>query len=198
MSEQHRVPAGTGGTLLRSDAPALRRRAAEGLVYDASPRALRQRTVNFAAKRLVDLRYVGGLDRATAEGHFRWRPALAPGGLGFRAAPDGQAGLVAAQRRGDVMVEMDDADGRVVVRWNDPGFGEPVVGAAVARPGSGGIVLGPHANLQFDPRPVSRGWLETGPHGRSAMRSRRRRPHPPTLPAPSAPFLPARPAPTGS
>src|SRR5262245_31503048 len=52
------------------------------LVYDASPRALRQRTANFAAKRLVDMRYVSGLDRATAERHFRWRPAVPPGGLG--------------------------------------------------------------------------------------------------------------------
>ena len=47
-------------------------------VYDASPRMLRQRTLNFAAKRLVDMRYVSGLDRATAERHFRWRPAVPP------------------------------------------------------------------------------------------------------------------------
>jgi hypothetical protein len=126
------------------------------LVYDASPRMLRQRTVNFAAKRLVDMRYVSGLDRATTERHFRWRPAVPPGGLGFRAAPDGQAELTAAQRRGDIVVEMDDADRRAVVRWNDAGIGEPVVGAAVARPGYGGIVLGPHASLSFDPQPVSR------------------------------------------
>ena len=76
------------------------------LVYDASPRMLRQRTVNFAAKRLADMRYVSGLDRATAERHFRWRPAVPPGGLGFRAAPNGQAALVAAQRRGDIVVDM--------------------------------------------------------------------------------------------
>ena len=62
-------------------------------MYDAAPRALRQRTVNFAAKRLVDMRYVSGLDRATAERHLRWRPAVAPGGLGFRDAPGGQAEL---------------------------------------------------------------------------------------------------------
>ena len=68
------------------------------LVYDASPRMLRQRTVNFAAKRLADMRYVSGLDRATAERHFRWRPAVPPGGLAFRAAPDGEAELAAAQR----------------------------------------------------------------------------------------------------
>jgi len=132
------------------------------LVYDASPRMLRQRTVNFAAKRLADMRYVSGLDRATAERHFRWRPAVPPGGLGFRAVPDGQAELVAAQRRGDIVVDMDDADRRVIVRWNDAGFSEPVVGAAVARPGYGGIVLGPQASLGFDPQPVSRRWPQPG------------------------------------
>jgi CubicO group peptidase (beta-lactamase class C family) len=132
------------------------------LVYDASPRALRQRTVNFAAKRLVDMRYVSGLDRTTAERHFRWRPAVPPGGLGFRDAPDGQADLAAAQRRGDIVFEMDDAGRRAVVRWTDAGFGEPVVGAAVARPGYGGIVLGPHASLSFDPQPVSRKRAEPG------------------------------------
>jgi len=132
------------------------------LVYDASPRMVRQRTVNFAAKRLVDMRYVSGLDRPTAERHFRWRPAVPPGGLGFRAAPDGQAELAAAQRRGDIVVDMDDADRRAVVRWNDAGFGEPIVGAAVARPGYGGIVLGPHARLSFDPQAVSRRRPEAG------------------------------------
>jgi hypothetical protein len=132
------------------------------LIYDASPRTLRQRTVNFAAKSLVDMRYISGLDRATAERHFRWRPAVAPGGLGFLIAPDGQAELAAAQRRGDIVVEMDDPDRRAVVRWNDAGIGEPVVGAAVARPGYGGIVLGPHASLRFDPQAVSRSRREPG------------------------------------
>src|SRR4029077_10786087 len=93
---------------------------------------------------------------------FRWRPAVAPGGLGFRAAPDGQAEVAAAHRRGDIAIEMDDADRRVTVRWNDPDFGEPVVGAALARPGYGVIVLGPQASLQFDPRPVSRTRREPG------------------------------------
>jgi hypothetical protein len=126
------------------------------LVYDASPRALRQRTANFVAKRLVDMRYVSGLDRATAERHFRWRPAVAPGGLGFRAALAGQAELATAHRRGDIVIDMEDADRRVTVRWDDAGFGEPVVGAAIARDGYGGIVLGPHTKLQFDRQPVAR------------------------------------------
>ena len=135
---------------------------ADQLVYDASPQALRQRTVNFAAKRLADMRYVSGLDRAAAERHFRWRPAVPPGGLGFRAAPDGQAELAAAQRRGDIVVAMADADRRVTVGWSDAGFGEPVVGTAVAPPGYGGIVLGAHTRLRFDPQPVSRRQPEPG------------------------------------
>ena len=40
------------------------------VVYDASTRAMRQRTVNFAAKRFADMMYVTGLDRGTAERHF--------------------------------------------------------------------------------------------------------------------------------
>jgi hypothetical protein len=126
------------------------------IVYDASPRALRQRTVNFAAKRLADMRYVSGLDRATAERHLRWRPAVAPGGLLFRDAPSGQAELAAAHRAGDIAIEMSDSDRRATVRWNDAGFGEPVVGSAIARPGYGGIVLGPHPAPLFDPVPVTR------------------------------------------
>ena len=37
------------------------------LAYDASPRALRQRTVNFAAKRLADMPYFSRLDRTTPD-----------------------------------------------------------------------------------------------------------------------------------
>ncbi len=55
------------------------------VVYDGSERAMRQRTVNFAAKRFADMQYVSGLDRSTAERHFRWRALGLPGGLG-RAA----------------------------------------------------------------------------------------------------------------
>jgi hypothetical protein len=160
-----RPAAGIGGTdrtLLRSHAAAVGDGPPDPLVYDASPRTLRQCTLNFAAKRFVDMRYVSGFDRAAAEQHFRWRPAVPPGGLGFRAAPAGQAELAAAQRRGDIVLEMDDGDRRATVRWNDADFGEPVVGAAVARPGYGGIVLGPYPSLRFDPQPVSRRRPEPG------------------------------------
>ena len=168
------------------------------MVYDASPRALRQRTVNFAAKRLVDMCYVSRLDRTTAEQHFRWRPAVAPGGLAFRAGPDGQSELGAAQRRGDIVIEMDDADRRVTVRWVDASFGEPVGGAAVARPSYGGIVLGQHASLQFDPQPPSRRQPEAGrgwPLGDAVERPPA---PPPEWPARWMNFLLAPPEPTAS
>ena len=55
-------------------------RPPDPIVYDGSARALRQRTVNFAAKRFADMLYVTGLDRETAEQHFRWRAVTVPGG----------------------------------------------------------------------------------------------------------------------
>src|SRR5580704_3857523 len=92
------------------------------VVCDASPRALRQRTVNFAAKRMTDMRYVSGLDRGTAERHFRWRPAVPPGGLSARQAPDGPSRLIALQRDGHIRIVEDDADRRVTITWDDPDF----------------------------------------------------------------------------
>ena len=55
------------------------------LVYDASPRMLRQRTVNFAAKRLADMRYVSGLDRAVRQ--LRAQSAAIADGLLAHVAP---------------------------------------------------------------------------------------------------------------
>ena len=57
------------------------------IVYDGSERAMRQRTVNFAAKRFADMLYVSGLDRSTAERHFRWR-ALAHDSPHSQMAPN--------------------------------------------------------------------------------------------------------------
>ena len=156
MSDQHRKPAAPVEPYFDRTPQPFGDGLPEALVYDASSRALRQRTVNFAAKRLVDMRYVSGLDRATAERHFRWRPAVAPGGLDFRDAPAGQAELLAAQRAGEIAIEMDDAGRRITVRWNDAKFGEPVVGSAIAYPGYGGIVLGPHTSPKFAPKPLRR------------------------------------------
>ncbi|MDR3537953.1 MAG: serine hydrolase [Acetobacteraceae bacterium] len=139
------------------------------LVYDASAAALRQRTVNFAAKRYADMLFVSGLDRATADRHHRWRAALVPAGLDAR--PDGldlSAALRAAVHAGHLAVETDAGDRRVTVAWNDPDFPAPVIGAAIARPGYGGIVLGPHAVPQFEPKPIARqlpGAGQPWPHG---------------------------------
>lgn len=130
------------------------------IVCDASDRALRQRTVNFAAKRYADMLFVSGLDRATADAHHRWRAALAPAWLDHRDPPgNAQAELKAAERAGHLSVQVDDTDRRVTVFWNAPGE-TPIFGAAIGRPGYGGILLGEHAVPTFDPKPVHR-----HPHG---------------------------------
>jgi len=126
------------------------------LICDASARALRQRTVNFAAKRMTDMLYVSGLDRAAADRHFRWRPAPPPGNLTTRPAERDPAPLIAAHRAGDITIEIDDADRRVTVTWNDPVFGDPAIGMAIARAGYGGILLGDKAAPGFDPQPIAR------------------------------------------
>ena len=143
------------------------------IVHDASARALRQRTMNFAAKRFADMMFVSFLDRATAERHFRWRAVTPPAGLGTRAADEnGHAALVAAHRAGHIRIETDPADCRATVIWRDPAFATPVIGAAVARPGYGGILLGPHAVPMFDPRPIARadGAGRSWPHGEAVER----------------------------
>jgi CubicO group peptidase (beta-lactamase class C family) len=122
------------------------------VVYDASPRAMRQRTVNFAAKRFADMMYVTGLDRTTAERHFRWRALAPPGGLDARPEATGQAELIAAHRAGRLTIETNDADRRATAQWSDP----PLTGAAIARAGYGGILLGSRGAPAFDPVPIAR------------------------------------------
>jgi len=127
------------------------------VVYDASAVSLRQRTVNFAAKRYADMMFVSGLSRAAADTHFRPRAALVPGGLNAR--PVGlnlQTEAEAAFAAGRIRIGTDTADRRATVCWNDPSFAAPVIGHAVARPGYGSIVLDQHAVPQFDPRPIAR------------------------------------------
>ena len=129
---------------------------AEPLVYNASIQARRQRTVNFAAKRYADMLFVTGLDRATADRHHRWRAALPPAGLDRRLPhSDDQARLMAAVRADHLKVDVDPADQRVTVIWHEPSE-TPIIGSAVARHGYGGIQLGQHAVLQFDPKPIHR------------------------------------------
>lgn len=126
-------------------------------VYDATMRVLRQRTVNFAAKRYTDMMFVSGLDRATADRHFRPRAAMVPGGLSGRpVGPNVQADLNAAYAEGRFAVEPDAVGRRVTVTWSDPPFGDPVKGHAMAAPGYGGIVLGEHRSPRFEPRTISR------------------------------------------
>jgi CubicO group peptidase (beta-lactamase class C family) len=126
------------------------------IVYDGSKRAVRQRTVNFAAKRFADMLYVTGLDRATADRHFHWRAVTLPGGLSERPPAGDQAALIAAQHAGDISIETDNADRRVTVTWNDRGFDRPLRGSALARPNYGTILLGSHTVPSFDPQPIER------------------------------------------
>lgn len=129
----------------------------EPLVYDAAPRALRQRTVNFAAKRLADMLFVSGLDHITASQHLRPRAAVVPAGLDTRTDDTDIAGdLDAALAGGLIRVETDIKDQRVIVAWNDPSFGPPIIGAALTRRGYGSILLGEHAVPRFDPKPIER------------------------------------------
>ncbi len=112
------------------------------VVYDASTQALRQRTVNFAAKRYADMLFVSGLDRATADRHFRLRVAQPPSGL--------SAHRPACVDMAPLAVEVDAADRRVTVRSGD------CTGQAMARAGFGTILLGRSNAPAFDPRPVAR------------------------------------------
>ena len=135
------------------------------VVYDASARSLRQRTVNFAAKRYADMMFVSGLDRATADRHFRPRAALMPGGLSGR--PSGlnvRDALRAAVQEERFAVHTDTADRRATVTWTDPAFGAPLTGHAIARAGYGGIVLGEHTAPRFEARSLAR---PTGATGRA-------------------------------
>ena len=127
------------------------------LVYDASPRSLRQRTVNFAAKRNADMLFVTGLDHVAAATHFRPRAAAVPAGLDGRSDDtDIAADLNAAIESGQIRIETNLKDQRVVVAWNDPSFGPPIVGSALTCPGYGSILLGEHAVPRFDPKPIHR------------------------------------------
>ncbi len=127
------------------------------VVYDASIAALRQRTVNFAAKRYADMIFVSGLDRATADRHFRLRAAVIPAALDARpAGPTVQGEADAALAAGRIAIETDAADCRATVRWGD------TIGHAVSRPGYGTILLGPHAAPAFDAEPIPRRFPNAG------------------------------------
>ena len=133
------------------------------VVYDASARALRQRSVNFAAKRYVDMMFVSGLDRSTADRRFRARAAAVPAGLSARAVGlSVRDALLTAHREGRFAIQTDATGRRAAVTWNDPGFGDPITGSAVAPPGYGGIVLGQHRAPRFEPRVVPRQIADEG------------------------------------
>lgn len=129
----------------------------EPFVYDCAPQALRQRGINFIAKRYVDMMFVTGLDRATADDRFRWSGVTIPGPLSSRrTSPSGNLPLEKAHRDGALTISADPTHRRVTVTWRDDKFGPPVVSHAIARPSFGGILLGPHTEPKFDARLVKR------------------------------------------
>ena len=157
------IPVATIDSIFDAARPLFADGPVDPIVYDGSQRAIRVRTVNFAAKRFADMMYVSGLDRGTAERHFRWRGLGSPGGLSARPdASAAEAELIAAHRAGRIGIETNDADRRATVRWTDAEFGAPVVGSAIARAGYGGIVLGTRTAPAFDPKPIARRAADPG------------------------------------
>src|SRR5580658_3463255 len=106
------MPAATA-TIFDHSVPLLPAGAVAGLpapyVFDGSFRAICGRVAGYTAKRYVDMLYVSGLDRATADRHSR--PALpgVPGGLFELSQPGAaQAKSAAAWRDGHIAVHADD------------------------------------------------------------------------------------------
>ncbi len=112
-------------------------------VYDVGERALRQRELNFAAKRLADMSFVSGLDWTDALGRLQWRGVPATGGLD--AMPDPaprRATLEAAMQSGAITITVNASTRTVDVIWKDPKSNMDVVGQAHAPHGWGGIITG--------------------------------------------------------
>src|SRR4051794_28635270 len=90
----------------------------------------------------ADMMFVTGLDRVTADRHFRLRVAPVPGGLDEQPdAYDLQREARAAFAEGRISVTTDTRERRAIVRWDDPSFAAPVVGRALTRAGYGSILL---------------------------------------------------------
>ena len=103
------------------------------LVYDVREPALRQREMNFAAKRLADMAFVSGLDWADALARLRWRGVAPTSGLdAMRDAGPRRAALAVAKASGAITIARDEAAREMRVTWSDPAQGAPVVGRAVA------------------------------------------------------------------
>lgn len=127
------------------------------LVYDESERSLRQREMNFAAKRLVDMAFVSGLEWRDALARLRWRGV--PGMSGLSVIADQvprQKRLEAAMEAEAISIEPDATARTVRLVWNDRALGAPVVGGAAAPEGWGGIVTGGARPAAVTEAPIAR------------------------------------------
>jgi CubicO group peptidase (beta-lactamase class C family) len=134
------------------------------LVYDVSEAALRQREMNFAAKRLADMAFVSGLDWSDAMARLQWRGVPPTGGLD--ALPNGagrRARQEAAFAAGQIVIAPEHLQRTVRVTWTDPSLGAPIVGGAAAPEGWGGIVTGAATPAAITQAPIRR----AAPSGRS-------------------------------
>lgn len=139
-----RVPFGTAGL----PAP---------LVYDETERSLRQREMNFAAKRLADMAFVSGLEWSDALARLRWRGVPPMSGLSIIVDQvPRQKRLEAAMVAGAIDIRPDTTARTVRVIWNDTALGAPVVGGAAAPQGWGGIVTGDTPRAAITELPITR------------------------------------------
>ena len=127
------------------------------LVYHETERFLRQREMNFAAKRLADMAFVSGLDRRDALARLQWRGVPPMSGLSVIADQMPRRKLLeASMAAGAIGIEQDAAARTVRVTWNDRAMGAPVVGGAAAPEGWGGIVTGDAKPAAVTASPIAR------------------------------------------
>lgn len=127
------------------------------LVYDESERSLRQREMNFAAKRLADMAFISVLEWTDTLARLRWRGVPPMSGLSIIADQmPRQKQVEAAMAAGAISIEQDAAAHRVRVSWNDTALGAPVIGGAAAPKGWGGIVTGDAQPAAVTASPIAR------------------------------------------
>jgi CubicO group peptidase (beta-lactamase class C family) len=144
-----------GETTLDSRVPFGRAGLPTPLIYDVTEPALRQREMNFAAKRLVDMAVVSGLDWSDALSRLRWRGIPETSGLDHLVdAKPRRTRLEAAMADGEITIARQGDAVRLV--WTDPASGLVAEGGAVGPLGWGGIVTGAASPASVTAQPIAR------------------------------------------